>query len=186
MTSTRSHLYRRMFGVSSIVCRSVGTMRLPFTYVDYVVHELERVIANKEQDLFAATVDLVNGISDINKANADVQVEDFDDQEKKDTCTSVHRVCILKLPSCPIFDAFQTRYTQGSLIKQVGGQAERIGQFPLSPAIGRLLSVYDREMSNFLDEVNSRLDDCSDEYKQRLEEIIKTAKAQYDAITPKA
>ncbi|RSL90803.1 hypothetical protein CEP51_000532 [Fusarium floridanum] len=96
--------------------------------------------ASTVHDLFSATVDLVNGISDINKANADVQVEDFDDQKKEDTCTSVHR----------------TRYTQGSLIKQ------------------------------FLDEVNSRLDDCSDAYKQRLEENIKTAKAQYDAITPKA
>ncbi|RSL55786.1 hypothetical protein CEP54_009189 [Fusarium duplospermum] len=126
--------------------------------------------ASTVHDLFAATVDLVNGISDINKANADVQVEDFDDQEKKDTCTSVHR----------------TRYTQGSLIKQVGDQAERISQFPLSPEIGKLLSVYDREMPKFLDEVNSRLDDCSDANKQYLEENIKTAKAQYDAITPKA
>ncbi|RSM20999.1 hypothetical protein CDV31_000046 [Fusarium ambrosium] len=121
-------------------------------------------------DLFSTTADLVNGISNMNKVNADVQAEDFDDQEKTDICRSVHGM----------------RYTQGSLIKQVGDQAERISQFPLSPAIGRLLSIYDREMAKFLDEVNSKLDDCSDAYKQRLEKNIKTAKAQYDAITPKA
>ncbi|RMJ11099.1 hypothetical protein CDV36_009259 [Fusarium kuroshium] len=126
--------------------------------------------ASSVHDLFTATAGLVNGISDINEANADAQAGDFDDQEKKDVCRSVHR----------------TRYTQGTLIKLVGDQAERISQWPLSPEIGKLLSVYDREMPKFLDEVNSRLNDCSDAYKQRLEENIKTAKAQYDAITPKA
>ncbi|RSL70968.1 hypothetical protein CEP53_001692 [Fusarium sp. AF-6] len=126
--------------------------------------------ASSVHDLFTATAGLVNGISDINKANANAQAGDFNDQEKKDICRPVHR----------------TRYTQGTLIKLVGDQAERISQWPLSPEIGKLLKVYDGEMSKFLDEMNNRLDDCSDAYKQRLEEDIKAAKAQYDVITPKA
>ncbi|KAJ4329186.1 hypothetical protein N0V84_000312 [Fusarium piperis] len=125
--------------------------------------------ASSVHDLFSATNRLVNGISEINKVNAHVQAEDFDDQKKVDICRFVHR----------------TRYIQGSLIKRLGDQAERISQFPLTPHIGNLVGIYDVEMFKFLDEVNSRLNNCSDDYKQRLEEAIKTARAQYTATEPK-
>ncbi|KAM0441141.1 hypothetical protein ACHAPT_000446 [Fusarium lateritium] len=111
--------------------------------------------ASSVHDLFSATASLLQGSLKINEANADVEVEEFDDQQKGNICRLLHK-------------------------------AERISQFPLTPVIGNLLDSYNKEMTKLLDEVNSRLDDCSDAYKQRLEDAIKTARAQYAATDSEA
>jgi hypothetical protein len=82
-------------------------------------------------------------------------------------------------------NAFQTRYSQAVIIRMLGDKADRIKQFPLSPSIGRLIDLYQKEITKFLDEVNSRLDKCNDRYRKRLEDVIKTARAQYAATEPK-
>ncbi|EEU48165.1 uncharacterized protein NECHADRAFT_75467 [Fusarium vanettenii 77-13-4] len=126
--------------------------------------------ASSVHDLFAGTFNLYKGISEISKANVDTEAGDFSEDEQKEFCRELHR----------------TRYTQGSLIKRLGDQAERISQFPLTPSIGNAIGVYEEEINKFQDELNSRLDNCSDDYQQRLEDAIKTAKAQYAATAPKA
>ncbi|KAI8719595.1 hypothetical protein NCS52_00740700 [Fusarium sp. LHS14.1] len=126
--------------------------------------------ASSVHDLFAGIFNLYKGISEINKANVDAEAGDFSEDEQKEFCREQHR----------------TRYTQGSLIKRLGDQAERISQFPLTPSIGNAIGAYEEEMAKFQDELNSRLDNCSDDQQERLEEAVKTAKAQYAATAPKA
>ncbi|KAI8684930.1 hypothetical protein NCS57_00160500 [Fusarium keratoplasticum] len=125
--------------------------------------------ASSVHDLFVATFKLYQGISEINEANVDAEAGDFSEDEQKEICRSLHR----------------TRYTQGSLIMRLGDKAERISQFPLTPSIGNAIGAYEKEMTKFQGELNSRLDNCSDDQKERLEEAIKTAKAQYAATAPR-
>ncbi|KAI8691628.1 hypothetical protein LRP88_08884 [Fusarium phalaenopsidis] len=126
--------------------------------------------ASSVHDLFSDFAGLVDGLSEINKANVDGNVEAFDEQEQEETCRSINA----------------TRYSQAVIIRMLGDKADRIKQFPLSPSIGRLIHPYQKEITKFLDEVNSRLDNCDDKYKKRLEGAIKTARAQYAAIDPEA
>ncbi|KAF5012121.1 hypothetical protein FDECE_1770 [Fusarium decemcellulare] len=108
-------------------------------------------------------LDLVNGLAEMNQANGSANEADFSTDDQNALCERLKR----------------TRFSQAKMISLLGNKNKAITGFGFGPATGRTVEVYDRDIKYFLDEVDSRLNDCGDDYKERLESSIQTAKSKY-------